>query len=114
MKIDSYKFGHIVINGQEYRSDVIIYHDRVDATWWRKEEHRLIPSDITDVLNAQPDVLIIGTGYAGVLIVPKEIAAHIATHSIEVRVEKTPKAVELYNELLGSKKYVIAALHVTC
>ena len=114
MKIESYKFGHIVIDGQEYTSDVIIYHDRVDATWWRKEDHRLHPSDLTEVLNAQPDVLVIGTGYAGVLSVPKEIAAHIASQGIEVKVERTSKAVELFNSLVGTKKYVIAALHITC
>ena len=76
--IDSYKYGQIVVSGNTYTSDIIIYHDRVDPHWSRHEEHRLIPADITDALNAQPDILIIGTGYAGVLIVPKEIATHIA------------------------------------
>jgi hypothetical protein len=114
MKIDSYKFGQIVINGQEYKSDVIIFHDRVDALWGRKEEHRLQPGDITSVLNAQPDILIVGTGYAGVLSVPKEIVAYIASQGIDVKVEKTPAAVELYNSLLGKRHYAIAALHITC
>ena len=114
MKIDSYKFGHIVIEGKEYTSDVIIYHNWVDASWMRLEDHRLQPEDITDALNAQPDILIIGTGYAGVLMVPKEIATYIESHTIDVRIEKTGKAVELYNSLLGTNKYAIAALHITC
>lgn len=114
MAIDSYKYGQIVVNGTTYTSDIIIYHDRVNKSWSRHEEHRLIPADITDALNAQPDVLIIGTGYAGVLIVPKEMAAHIAAQGIEVIIEKTSRAVELYNSLLGTKKYAIAALHIAC
>jgi len=114
MKIDFYKFGHIIIKGQEYTSDVIIFHDRVDARWSRKEEHRLQPGDITSVLSAQPDILIVGTGYAGVLSVPKEIIAYIASQGIEVKVEKTPAAIDLYNSLLGQKHYAIAALHITC
>ena len=114
MKIDSYSFGQIVINGKEYISDVIIYHDRVDASWWRKEGHRLQPGDITAALNAQPDILIIGTGYAGVLTVPRELAAHITSLGIEIMVERTTKAVELYNSFLGTKKYAVAALHITC
>lgn len=114
MKIDASSFGRIVIDGKEYTSDVIIYHDRVDASWLRKEGHRLQPGDITSALNAQPDILIIGTGHAGVLTVPKEIAAHITSLGIEVVVEKTPKAVELFNALLGTKTYAIAALHITC
>jgi len=114
MTIDSYKYGQIVVNGTAYTSDIIVYHDRVDKVLSRHEEHRLIPADITDALNAQPDVLIIGTGYAGVLIVPKEMAAHIAAQGIEVIIEKTSKAVELYNSLLSTKKYAIAALHIAC
>jgi hypothetical protein len=114
MKINSIRFGHIVIEGKEYASDVIIYHDRVDASWSRKEGHRLQPGDLTEALNAQPDLLIIGTGHAGVLTVPKEIATHLASLGIEVMAEKTPKAVELYNSFLGTKTYAIAALHITC
>lgn len=114
MMIDSYKYGHIVVSGTAYASDIIIYHDRVDPLWARHEEHRLIPADLTDVLNAQPDVLIIGTGYAGVLSVPKEIAAHIAAQGIEVLIDKTSKAVELFNSLQRTKKYAIAALHISC
>ena len=46
MHIDSYSFGQIVIDARAYASDVIIYSDRVDAAWWRKEGHRLHPEDI--------------------------------------------------------------------
>ncbi len=114
MKIDSYSFGHIVIDGQAYSSDVIIYEDRVDATWWRKEGHRLHPEDIMDVLNARPEILIIGTGYAGVMTVPKKTIEHIASHGIDVSVERTGRAVDLFNALQRKKKHVIAALHLTC
>jgi len=114
MKIDSYSFGKIVINGQAYSSDVIIYDDRVDSSWWRKEGHSLCPEDIADVLNARPDILIIGTGYAGVMSVPKKTLAHIESRGIEVKVARTSKAVELYNSLQGKKNTVIAAFHITC
>ncbi len=113
MKIDSYTFGHIVINGKMYSSDVIIYGDRVDATWWRKEGHRLHPEDLADVLNVRPEILVVGTGYAGVMTVPKMTREHIASHGIDVKVERTGKAVDLFNALQG-KKHVIAALHITC
>ncbi len=114
MKIDSYSFGRIVIEGRIYMSDVIVYPDRVDASWWRKEGHRLQPDDIAEALNEHPDVLIIGTGFAGVMRVSQEVLAYIASQGIEARVARTAKAVELYNDLQGKKKHVIAALHVTC
>ncbi|MHA1839475.1 MAG: hypothetical protein ACTSYO_05915 [Candidatus Ranarchaeia archaeon] len=37
--IDKYEFGCIVIRGQEYTSDVIVFPDRVIDGWWRKERH---------------------------------------------------------------------------
>jgi hypothetical protein len=114
MKIDSYSFGRIVIDGKAYTSDVIIFRDRIDASWWRKEGHSLYPADIADALNAQPDILIIGTGYAGVLRVPDKTLAYIAARAIEVKVERTSKAIELYKARQREKIHVIAALHLTC
>ncbi len=112
--IDDYSFGRIVIDGKTFTSDVIIYGERVDASWWRKEGHRLDPEDIADVLSARPDILIIGTGYAGVMTVPKKTREKIASCGIEFKVERTGKAVDLFNALQAEKKRVIAALHITC
>jgi hypothetical protein len=42
-KIESYRFGEIVIDGRRYSNDVIIYPDRVDGKWWREEGHSLVP-----------------------------------------------------------------------
>lgn len=35
--INSYDFGRIVVDGKAYTSDVIIFPDRVNSYWWRKE-----------------------------------------------------------------------------
>ena len=35
--IESYDFGRIVIDGRKFASDVIIFLDRVDGNWWRKD-----------------------------------------------------------------------------
>ena len=113
MKIDSYSFGRIVINGKTYSSDVIIYPGRVDASWRRKEGHLLRLADLAEALHAKPEVLVIGTGYAGVMRVPGETVDRIAAQGIEVKVERTSKAVETYNDLHDAKT-VIAALHITC
>jgi hypothetical protein len=39
--IESYKFGEIIITGKKYDSDLIIYPDHIDSSWWRKEGHLL-------------------------------------------------------------------------
>ena len=113
MKIDSYSFGRIVINGKTYTSDVIIYPGRVHAPWWRKEGHLLQLADLAEALQAKPDMLVIGTGYAGVMRAPQETVDRIVMQGIEVKVERTSKAVEVYNDLQGIKT-AIAALHLTC
>jgi len=113
MKIEHYSFGKITIDGKTYTSDVIIYPGRVDSSWWRKEGHYLQVLDLIDVINTKPDILIIGTGYSGVMVVPKETISHLESRGIEVHIERTEKAVELFNKLQKDKK-VIAALHLTC
>jgi hypothetical protein len=113
MKIESYSFGRIIINGTTYTSDVIIYPNKVDAAWRRKEGHLLQLADVEDALLAKPEVLIIGTGYAGFMRVPRETIDKIAAQGIEVKVERTSKAADIYNAL-QSAKTVVAALHITC
>lgn len=116
MHIDGYSFGRIVIDKKTYTSDVIIYPNRVDSSWWRKEGHYLQPADLTDIINAKPDVLIIGTGASGVMKVPEETLKFIKSKGIEVYLETTGKAVELFNKLQSenSGKRIVAALHLTC
>jgi len=113
MKIDHYSFGSITIDGRRYTSDVIIYPDRVDSSWWRKEGHNLHIADLKDVINAKPEILVVGTGSPGLMKVPKETISHLESKGIEVHVALTAKAVEIFNKLQSDKK-VIAAVHLTC
>jgi hypothetical protein len=111
--IDSYSFGSIVINGKHYSSDVIIYKDRVNSSWWRREGHRLHVEDLEEIINQKPEVLIIGTGASGLMRVPAETADYIKSRGIELIIKSTEEACKLYNKLHETKN-TIAALHLTC
>ena len=113
MKIDHYAFGKIVVDGQTYTSDVIIYPGRVDSSWWRKEGHYLQAADLAGVVSAKPDIIIIGTGFWGAMAVPEETVRFLESKGISVMAERTGKAAELFNDSGGSGT-VIAALHLTC
>ncbi len=113
MKIEHYSFGKIIIDGKTYTSDVIIYPGKVDSSWWRKEGHSLHIVDLSDVINAKPGILLVGTGSSGLMKVPKETLSHLESKGIKVHVALTEKAVELFNKL-QKDKIVIAALHLTC
>lgn len=113
MKIIACSFGKITIDGETFNSDVIIYPNRVQASWWRKEGHRLQVADLTEVIDERPEVLIIGTGHNGLMEVPEETLHVLRQEGIEIHVEKTTRAVELFNHMPEDKK-VMAALHLTC
>jgi hypothetical protein len=113
MRIESFSFGNITIGGKNYTTDVIVYPDRVDSNWVREEEHRHQISEFANIIKTEPEILIIGTGYAGVLSVPDQIRNYLTAKGIEVRVEKTKQAIEMFN-VLRHKEKVVAVLHITC
>jgi hypothetical protein len=112
-RIEDYRFGRIVIDGQSYTHDVIIYPDRVDGSWWRKEGHRLAPEDLPEVLRRPPEVLVIGQGNPGLMAVPPETRRRFEEAGIALVVEPTARACETYNRLSREKR-TVAALHLTC
>ncbi len=112
--IEHYSFGRIVVDGKAYTSDLIIFPNRVKSYWWRKEGHKIHVEDLIDALEAKPDVLIIGTGYLGLVRVPEDVKRHLAERGIELMIKPTKEACNAFNELLRSGKKAIAALHLTC
>jgi hypothetical protein len=111
--IESYSFGEMVVDGKRYHSDLIIYPDRVDASWWRKEGHQLCIADIDDIVAAQPEYLIVGTGNPGLMKVLPETREYLQNQNIQLVSEPTERAYKTYNEMC-TKKRVIGAFHLTC
>lgn len=111
--IESYTFGKITINGRRYSSDVIIFPSHVKDGWWRKEGHRLSLDDLKEVFEAKPEVLVIGTGYTGLMKVPQDFKDYVRSKNIELVIENTRQACKTYNRLSQSRK-VVAAFHLTC
>ncbi|MGA1868852.1 MAG: Mth938-like domain-containing protein [bacterium] len=111
--IDSYSFGHVKINGKVYTSDVIIYPERINSSWWRKEGHNLCMDDIQEIIEYKPEILVIGKGTPGLMRVSPNVQREIEAQGIGVYIAKTAAAVEHYNTIYKIKK-AVAALHLTC
>jgi uncharacterized protein YprB with RNaseH-like and TPR domain len=111
--IQSYSFGKITVDGTVHTSDVIILPGGARPRWWRKEGHKLQKEDLQEVIEAQPTVLVIGTGNVGMMHVPQDTLDYLAAHGIRVEVEPTAAACERYNQLAKSEQ-AAAALHLTC
>jgi hypothetical protein len=105
----------MVIDGQEYRDDVIILHDgSVISPWWRLSGHKLTGEDIREILAAPPDVLVIGTGSVGMMRPDPTLLVALEGKGMRVVTLPTEAAVGEYNALAGKDEKVAACFHLTC
>jgi hypothetical protein len=114
-RIEHYSFGKIVIDGQQYKSDVIIYPNRIDDRWWRAGGHNLIISDLPFVPKHLPKILVIGQGKYGFMKISQEFQNFIVENKMDCHMAKTSEAVEIYNNLWNAgERDMVAAFHLTC
>ena len=112
--IESYSFGSMVIDGVSYTRDVIIFPDgSILNPWWRKQGHVLIMDDLQELLAAEPEIIVCGTGAMGVMRPAAQLREYLAASNINFIVQKSGQAVETYNNLSG-KKRVGGCFHLTC
>ena len=111
--ISEYNFGRIVVNGKEYNSDLIILPDRIIDDWWRQQGHRLSVDDLREVMAADIDILVVGTGKLGAMKVPRETIEALAAENVEVRIAPTDQACEIFEQVCRQQP-TAAALHLTC
>jgi hypothetical protein len=114
MRIRYVRGSHMEIDGTRYRRDLKIVGGEVKGDWWRKEGHRLDPEDMKDVLSANPDVLVVGTGYAENMAVPEATRSALSQRRIRVVARATQDAVEEFNRLASEGRDVAGAFHLTC
>lgn len=112
--IEKYDFGVMVVNGKRYTNDVIIIRGKIRPDWWRKQGHLLQNADLSEVYNAKPKKLIVGTGYSGVMKVSEEVREECRERGIELVEMKTADAVKKFNELSEKEKNIAGAFHLTC
>jgi hypothetical protein len=111
-RLEGYRFGRIVVDGQEHVRDLIVLPGRVVANWWRKDGHALVPEDLEGVLEELPERLVIGTGAAGRMRPDPAVLRLLRERGVEVEVLPTEQAVRRCGELDPAR--TAAALHLTC
>ena len=114
--VESYSFGRVRVSGKEYSRDVIVAPDAVlDEQWWRREGHALYVEDILRYVESyKPSVVVVGTGYYGVMKVSEEVKAYLREKGIELIALDTRRAVEEYNKRAERGERVLGAFHLTC
>ena len=111
-RLDGYRFGRVLVDGDEQTRDVIVLPDRVVPNWWRKDGHALVIEDLEEVLDEMPSRLIVGTGADQRMRPDPEALARLRDQGVEVEVLPTAEAVRRYGEL--DPAATAAALHLTC
>jgi hypothetical protein len=111
-RIEGYRFGRVLVDGEEQTKDVIVLPERVLANWWRKDGHGLVLADLDEVLEELPPHLIVGTGAYGQLRPDPRTLDELRDRGVEVEALPTADAVRRYSELDPSR--TAAALHLTC
>jgi hypothetical protein len=113
--IESYVSGRSMrVNGKTYTTDLKIIDDTVRDNWWRSEGHRLLSDDIVDILESRPDVLVVGTGYAGNLDIAANLRKDLVERGVRLLSGRTAEAVELFNQHQAKEENVAGAFHLTC
>jgi hypothetical protein len=111
-RIEGYRFGRVLVDGEAQIRDVIVLPERVHANWWRADGHRLVFADLEGVIDELPERLVVGTGAYGQMRPDSETLDRLRQRGVEVEALPTEEAVHRYGEL--DPRRTAAALHLTC
>jgi hypothetical protein len=109
--IAAYTYGKMIINGTPYITDIIIYPDKIDGNWQRKQGHQVCIDDIAEAIAKHPEYLIIGTGESGQMSVLPETQDFVQRSGIQLVFLPTEYAYKMYNDIYA-KRRVIGAFHL--
>lgn len=117
-RIDSFKFGAIVIDGKKHKRDVFLLpdgsiRDRKRA-FWRLGSHNIKKEELGELIEAGPEMVIIGKGAMSRAKLDPDAEAAIREAKTELMVLPSKEAVEKWNEQVGLGRRVAALIHITC
>ncbi len=111
--VDGYSFGEVHVDGAARRDDLVVLPGRLLCPWWRKRGHRLQLVDLTEVLEARIDVLVVGTGYFGRMRIDPPVETELARTGVELVAARTGEAIARFSALPEDRRAALA-LHLTC
>jgi hypothetical protein len=109
--IEEYSFGKIIIENDTYVNDIILLGRDIKPDWRRKTGHSLTKEDLKDVIEYEPELLIIGTGSYGMMDVPADLQKEL---NFKIIAFSTEKAVSIYNHEINKDEKIAGVFHLTC
>lgn len=111
-RIEDLEFTKLVSDGKVYRAPCIVYRNSVDGRWWRTDGGSFLPDDFTSVVEAEPDVVVLGRGVMNMVKVPDNTVEYLESCGASVEVLGSKEAADRYNELFATGKNVVGAFHL--
>lgn len=81
--------------------------------WWRKQGHLLAMEDLKQLIDAAPEIIIVGTGINGRVTLDKTLKSELAGLNIELIALPNEKAIKVFNQMALEKK-IGGGFHLTC
>jgi hypothetical protein len=111
-------WGFVEVEGLGRFRDVKLWPGGGRAWDWRETgtDHRpgILCADVTELLNHEPELVILSRGRQGRLSVSPETLSLLETRGVPVLREKTDAALATYNRLAGEGRRVAGLFHTTC
>jgi len=118
--ITSYSFGSIVINNKTYEDiKIIVAPEKTEILPWHYIKHHTVTlKDIEEIVKEKPKLIVVGTGYYGIVKVEQEVIDFCEKNNIDLIIKPTEQAINILNNLLNEfknqNKTIGAIIHATC
>ncbi|MDX1472051.1 MAG: MTH938/NDUFAF3 family protein [Flavobacteriaceae bacterium] len=108
-RIDSYKNGIIIINGESYASSVIVTPEKLLPEWGPESHIDLASQHILQIISLNPEIIIIGTGQNTIQL-DHDLTIPMLDAGIGYEIMDTGAACRCYNLLMGEGRKVATGL----
>jgi uncharacterized protein len=103
--------GEIQIGNESVRHDVLLTIDQAIRPWMASDIAALDENDFTPVIESQPEIIVLGTGWQP-RFPPRELIFAMARRGIGFETMNTPAACRTFNILLNEGRRAAAVLIV--
>lgn len=117
-RVNSFKFGTIVVDDKKYSRDVFLYPDgrikKRKGGFWKFGSHAIKREEIEELVNSTPYIIIVGNGTDGKAKLNPDADALLNASGVESVIIPSQEAVDKFNELSTQGRHPAALIHITC
>jgi hypothetical protein len=117
--IDKVFWGKVKVDGKEYHQVLIVGNEVIERDEPKLENlfgttHKIGEWEQEKLLSNKPEMILVASGWSGVLKIEAEFKKRVENAGIELRVALTPRVAKVYNQLVKEGRRVNALVHTTC